>query len=95
LDFGLKLVQARKRLKFQRHFWIVCKGVKQSLTRMSALGVHLPREADHFRAGQAGSGWYQSDGDLRIRAPAGTEFVSTGPEARLGPARLLSLEKHE
>jgi hypothetical protein len=30
--FGLKLVQAKESPIFQRHFWIVCKGVKQSST---------------------------------------------------------------
>jgi allantoate deiminase len=48
-------------------------------------------------AGQAGSGWYQSDGsgELRIRNPTGTGFVSIGRAARARIGAALSLKEHQ
>jgi hypothetical protein len=50
---GLKLVQRNVRLKFNRHFAVVCKGVKQTL-RMASLRISTTA---CLPAGQAGLGW--------------------------------------
>src|SRR5260370_3056490 len=47
---GLKLVQAWESPKFQRHFWIVCKGVKQFSTPDSAVPKRFhPFSGDQVR----------------------------------------------
>jgi allantoate deiminase len=82
-------VHAPKRLKFERHFWIVCKGVKQSLTRTAArasIGAARPiisglakqDQADTSRIVQVSLGF------ARPLVPNLYRSV----EKRLGPARL-------
>src|SRR5712671_6949355 len=53
---GLKLVQAWEGPKFQRHFWIVCKGVKQFSTPDSAVSIQARADSDHLPPAQAGLG---------------------------------------
>ena len=86
-SIGLKLEQLQLRLKFNRHFGIVCKGVKQIGEMRRSLWAAEPSTCPLAKPAMAG---YQSD-DLYVAGPLALNLYRV-IEAR-GPA--APLEKHE